>query len=407
MSPTRIFALLLVVGTTSTATAQSWDEVASLPGPGRHHPVTFSLGGYGYAATGTTTTQGISDDFYRYDPIADSWSVLADFPGPDRSYAYGGAFNGKGYLGFGIGAGYLADLWQYDPDTMAWTVLAPLPGSGRTHPAFVITDEGKIFVGMGGGPGGNLKDWWEYDIVDEAWTRKADLPGPARHHPYYFNIGKYAYVGLGHGAGAFRDFYRFDPDNNTWTRLIDFPGEGRVGGTQFSFGSAGYIASGLDAGDQPLDTGEFWTYQPTDDSWTQLTPHPGSARWAPGTFIIDFTVYLVAGESTVQMERNMWKYDLVAPASTHDDGAMSGEPSFILYPNPVTHGEIQLLDLSPVFDEATVSIMNLDGRRLMDLQVSSPSATIQVPRDLAAGTYYLAYSLRNGTTHTRQIVVLQ
>ena len=126
----------------------------------------------------------------------------------------------------------------------------------------------------------------------------------------------------------------------------------------------------------------------------------------PGTFVIDFTVYLVAGESTVQMERDMWKFDLIAPAGT-DEAAIDGEPSFILYPNPVTHREINLLDLSPVFDEATVDIMDVDGRRLTELRVSSPSATIQIPRHLAAGRYYLSYSLRNGTRHTRQIVVLQ
>ena len=45
---------------------------------------------------------------------------------------------------------------EYDPVSEQWTQLASLPASGRMHPAFVITDEGKLFVGMGNA-GGNFR----------------------------------------------------------------------------------------------------------------------------------------------------------------------------------------------------------------------------------------------------------
>ena len=57
----------------------------------------------------------------------------------------------------------------------------------------------------------------------------------------------------------------------------------------------GYILSGDGDDHGPLDTGEFWEYDPLNDNWTQLTSHPGGARWAPGSFVIDCDVYLTSG----------------------------------------------------------------------------------------------------------------
>jgi N-acetylneuraminic acid mutarotase len=401
MATKIMLAVLLVLAFTSSTFAQTWDPAASMPGIGRHHPVSFSLNGFGYAVTGTTTQSGVSDDFYRYDPIADSWDVLPDFPGADRSYSYGGVFNGKGYLGFGFGGTYLADLWEYDPVSGQWTQLASLPASGRMHPAFVITDEGKIFVGMGNA-GGNFRDWWEYEIATNVWTQKANLPGGARHHPFYFNIGKYPYVGFGHGTVVYKDLYRFDPDNNTWTRMADFPGEARVAGTQFSYEGKGYILSGQGQDEQNLDTGEFWEYIPTEDRWVALPPHPGSGRWAPGNFLIGHTLYLMAGESNTQMEHDVWKFDM-ATTSDAVDLAPEKDVSFTLYPNPVTGRLLHLNGLPASQDIATIQVIGVDGRRICELE--SPSVTIRIPDRLAPGQYFLSVSMGNGARHARRITV--
>ncbi len=78
--------------------------------------------------------------------------------------------------------------------------------------------------------------------------------------------------------------------------MNDFPGESRVAGTQFSHDGYGYILSGDGDDHDYLETGEFWQYNPADDSWSQLPSHPGLSRWAPGSFIIDGKVYLVQGQ---------------------------------------------------------------------------------------------------------------
>lgn len=398
-----MLAVFLVLAFSSSLLAQTWDPATSMPGLGRHHPVTFTINGSGYAATGTTTQSGVSDDFYRYNPIADSWDVLPDFPGADRSYAYGGAFNGKGYLGFGLGGTYLADMWEYDPVSQQWTQLASLPASGRMHPAFVITDEGKIFVGMGNAAG-NFRDWWEYNIASNVWTQKANLPGSARHHPYYFNIGKYPYVGFGHGAIVYKDLYRFDPDTNTWTRMADFPGEARVAGAQFSYGGKGYILSGQGQDELNLDTGEFWQYIPTEDRWVVLPPHPGSGRWAPGTFLIGQTLYCMAGESNTQLERDMWKFDMTTTSDV-DHLTLEMDFPFTVSPNPVTGRLLRLDGLPAAHDVAAVQLLGIDGRRICELQGSS--TTIQIPDRIAPGQYFVSFAMGNGTRHSRRITVVR
>ncbi len=194
---TILFTLLF---TASLLVAQSWETVASLPGgtsDAHHHPVTFSIDGFGYLLTGTVNSVE-SDDFMRYDPITDTWEELPDFPGGARSYAYGTARGSKAYVGFG-GADDVAtnDLWEYDSETETWTELEECPCQSRYHPAFIQLED-KIYVGMGN-YFANYKDWWEYDIPTNTWTEKDDLPGPPRHHPFYFGIDGIAYEGFGHG----------------------------------------------------------------------------------------------------------------------------------------------------------------------------------------------------------------
>ena len=81
-----IYALLLSV---NLAFAQTWEPMASLPGgasDARHHPITFSVDGYGYLLAGDVNGEE-SRDFMRYDALTDTWENLPDFPGAVRSFS--------------------------------------------------------------------------------------------------------------------------------------------------------------------------------------------------------------------------------------------------------------------------------------------------------------------------------
>ena len=285
--------------------SQSWVQHSIFPFQGVHHPITFSYGQFGFVVAGSNT-----DHVYKYDENNGNWSQLSDFPGGGRGYAYGVAVGDKAYIGFGSDPNgmYPTDWWEYNMISDIWTQKANFPNIGRNHPAMVNVGD-KIFIGCGSNNTGNLGDWWEYDISNDVWQQKTDLPANDRHHPFYFGIGNYAYVGFGHGSvigpgsnpnsnsNIYNDFYRYDPSNDSWLQLSDFPSESRVAGTQFSYNGKGYILSGDGDNHGPLDSGEFWEYETSNDSWLQLNSHPGDAIWAPGNFVIDCNVYFLLGQN--------------------------------------------------------------------------------------------------------------
>lgn len=285
--------------------SQNWTQLSNITFSGRHHPITFANDNFGFVISGSYT-----NDAYKYDKSNDTWSSLQNIPFSGRGYAYGVAKGNLAYMGFGNTSSgqYPVDWWQYDMNNDTWYQLADFPGNGRQHPAMVVVND-KIFVGCGGNNNGNLNDWWEYDINNNSWSQKANLPANGRHHPFYFGIDDYAYVGFGHGsypgpgsnssAGVYiyNDVYRYNPNNNTWLQLSNFPSEARVAGTQFSYNGKGYVLSGDGDNHGPLDSGEFWEYDPISDSWNQLPSHPGDAIWAPGCFVSGCNVYFLLGEN--------------------------------------------------------------------------------------------------------------
>ena len=322
--------------------SQSWVQHSIFPFQGVHHPITFSYGQFGFVVAGSNT-----DHVYKYDDNNGNWSQLSDFPGGERGYAYGVAVGDKAYIGFGSNSNgiYPTDWWEYNMISDIWTQKANFPNIGRNHPAMINVGD-KIFIGCGSNNTGNLGDWWEYDIPNDVWQQKIDLPANDRHHPFYFGIGNYAYVGFGHGSvigpgsnpnsnsNIYNDFYRYDPSNDSWLQLTDFPSESRVAGTQFSYNGKGYILSGDGDNHGPLDSGEFWEYETSTDSWLQLNSHPGDAIWAPGNFVIDCNVYFLLGQNNNTAPStyvgNIYQYKLSSDCGCTDSIAENYSPIAII-----------------------------------------------------------------------------
>ncbi len=386
---------------TNLLCAQTWEFMASLPGgesDARHHPVTFSVDGYGYLLMGDVNGEE-ANDFMRYFALTDTWENLPDFPGAARSFSYGTSRGTKAYVGFGGANGVpFDDLWEYDTETEEWTELASCPCDARYHPAFIQLDD-KIYVGLGNNPT-NLNDWWEYDISTDTWSEKDPLPGPTRHHPFYFGIDGIAYVGLGHGTEfvngltIYTDFYKFDPETDEWTQLNDFPGEARVAGTQFDFNGKGYVLSGDGDNHSFMEEGEFWSYEPQSDTWSQLTSHPGSSRWAPGNFIIDNYVYFMCGLSTMQLESDLMRFNLDPLVSTEDEVSTS---AIAVYPNPATNFITFADDIRQFAD---IRLVNSYGQTVKT--IVSNQTTVE---DLPSGMYYLQF-FKNEMMYTQKIMIV-
>jgi len=321
--------------------AQNWEFLGYYPSEGRHHPVTFSNDKFGYVIAGQNSNGEYLNDVLRYDSHDNTWEHLSNFPGLARGYAYGVSDSIFAYLGFGSNNSfYPTDWWRYDMTNDVWSELSSFPYIGRNHPAMILSDN-KIFVGMGSDDDGNMSDWWEYDILNDQWIEKTEFSFGKRHHPFYFSIDNIPYVGFGHGdtqndnIQIYKDFYRYNIDSESWTQLNDFPSEARVAGTQFSYNGKGYVMSGDGDDHGPLDSGELWEYDPDTDSWIALLSHPGGARWAPGSFIIDCNVYLTSGfESQSDTYYNdLLKFQLSHDCGCTDDAALNYDTQALIDDN--------------------------------------------------------------------------
>jgi len=329
------FLLFAFVLFSTTIIAQSWVQQSNSP-IGRHHPISFSLNGKGYAVTGTLISGQPTDDAYEYDPLTDSWTTLANFPGTARSFGIGTVANGKAYLGFGAtNTQYLNDLWSFDGADSSWTQLASCSCSGRRHPAMISIGD-YIYVGLGDDATGDRNDWWMYSITNNSWTQIANLPGPSRHHPFMFNTGGEVFAGLGHGGNVvYKDWYKLDTALNTWSAMNQFPGEARVAGTQFSLNGFGFVLSGDGDNHSWMANGEMWRYNPGTDSWLQLPSHPGRSRWAPGSFVINNDVYFFGGRDRFSnlFPNDLWTFDLTSATVGIDENELALSNTYV-YPNP-------------------------------------------------------------------------
>lgn len=379
-----------------TLFAQSWTQMANAP-LARHHPISFSLNGKGYAVTGSLPS-GVSDDVLEYDPISNTWSTLPDFPGAARSFGIGVVTNGLAYLGFGAtSVQYLNDFWSFDATTGTWTQLASCGCSGRRHPAMIAAGN-KIYLGLGDDATGDLNDWWMYDIPTNTWSQIGSLPGVARHHPFMFNAGGEVFAGLGHSGNVIHDdWYKLDTTLNTWSAVSLFPGEARVAGTQFDWNGFGYVLSGDGDDHSYMQTGEMWQYNPSADSWTQLTPHPGESRWAPGSFVINNDVYFFGGYNrfTNQYPNDLWKFSLGTSVGTEEK-----DVSYLnIYPNPANN----FISWDGNENVSSISVYNAMGQMVIN---SLPNTKQLNTENLKDGLYFVHF-YENSTLLKRTKVIIQ
>lgn len=369
----------------------------------RHHPVTFSIDGYGYMIAGndviTNSKEPTLKDVLRYDPKENEWTHLNDFPGPRRGYSYGLEYQGKGYMGFGVeqdssGWELLDDLWEYDPKTDTWTELSPCPCEARIHPA-LLEVEGVIYMGLGGGSS-NLGDWWAYDISTDTWTEKAQFPGEARHHPFYFGIDSLAYVGFGHGKKVYDDFYSYNPRTDKWKLIPGFPGQARVAGTQFSYDGKGYVLSGQGADHDNMEKGEFWEFDPLEETWDTLPSHPGTGRWAPGSFIIGKDLYLMGGEGALKWG-DLWSYPLDLFTGLEE---MPKSIHLQAFPNPARHQ----LNVYLHADQYQLSLINAVGQVVYSQEVTSKSIPLQLEH-FEPGLYFLRAQTEGLEVPTQRVLI--
>ncbi|HOV12199.1 MAG TPA: T9SS type A sorting domain-containing protein [Bacteroidales bacterium] len=164
-----------------------------------------------------------------------------------------------------------------------WTQKASLPGPGRYGAvSFVIGSKAYICSGTGNDIL-NFQDMWEYDKATDTWTQKANMPGISRRRTNIEVVNGIAYMmgGVHWNGGSgnntiLSDFWSYDPTSDTWTQKADLPFGAFGAGISFSIGSEIYFGIGLDQNQTQQSI--WWMYNTLTDTWTQKTSFPGSTR---------------------------------------------------------------------------------------------------------------------------------
>lgn len=350
----------------------------------RERAVAFSIGEYGYVATGVDTAEVVHKDLWKYNPVDDSWTQLADLPGTARRDAVGFSLNGFGYVGLGIDNEVSvmgikkSDFWKYDPTLNQWDSIAPYPGSGGNgvYSATAFSADNKGFV-CGGkiGPGIYSKQLWEYKPNNNQWIQRADFPGGVRYQLCSFSINDLGYVGMGLNQDVYKkDFYKYNPGSNEWTEIAQFPAMERGGASTFVLNEKGYVCLGTNGGLQ----GDLLEYNPILDAWFLRQSYGGSERKNAISFVINDKAYVGLGKGDSGKKSSMYEYSSNSLAELSNLHSISIQ----CYPNP-SSGLIYF-DLE---EQSEIFLFDVHGK----LQLSQ-MITKNIPLDLTnfpKGVYFL------------------
>ena len=143
----------------------NWQQKADFGGEERYSAVGFGIDGKGYLGTGYVQYDKLENgfkDFWEYDPAADEWTRKADFAGGSRWNAIGFSMGGRGYAGTGTnGQRTQNDFWEYNPAADVWIQRTYFEGSARELAVgFSIGSYG--YIGMGNMSSEIFNDWWKY-----------------------------------------------------------------------------------------------------------------------------------------------------------------------------------------------------------------------------------------------------
>jgi N-acetylneuraminic acid mutarotase len=342
---TLITAIIVCFGVCQVF-ADTWTDKASFPGLWRQDGVGFSIGAKGYFGTGVIwggDGEGSAQffiDFWEYDPATDAWTQKVDFIGGERVNAVGFSIGTKGYIGLGYSDGHPQDVYEYDPGGNTWKKVADFPGTGREKAA-AFSIAGKGYVGTGqcdeGGPFFVYKnDLWEYNPALDSWRQVASFgDGEAEDGRYIavgFSIGNKGYIGTGiNDSDYFKDFWEYDPaigELGAWTKKTDFGGSARQAAVGFSINGKGYIGAGYTGSPTNAPLKDFWAYDPSANTWTQIEDLVGPTRMSAVGFSIDNKGYVGLGYDATYMApdpqlRDLWEYGsscVSKPVKVGDDG---------------------------------------------------------------------------------------
>ncbi len=293
---------------TSTDTSGNWLKRSEFDGNARTEAASFVIGDTAYIGTGYDGTNRYVD-FWAYDPVQNFWTQHAQFPGIARNSAVGFSVGTFGYIGTGYdGVNMLGDIYEFSQATNSWKRKADFAGTPRYDAVgFGINTKGYISTGF---DGGYTKDLWEFTPTggtNGAWVQKVSLGGSKRSGAicWVYNNKAYILTGINNGTEV-SDFWSFDPTAGTWTQLRDIANTSadsydddytdivRDNGVGLVLGAKGYVA----VGENGAYTKKTWEYDFASDLWVRKTPYERSERIGAVAFTVKGRGFIATGKNS-------------------------------------------------------------------------------------------------------------
>ncbi|HSO77855.1 MAG TPA: hypothetical protein VLQ76_04755, partial [Bacteroidales bacterium] len=287
----------------------------------------FDFGEEAYIATGGETGT-YEKQIYRFNPTVSGFDKL---PGSFLSTVLDPAsctLDGKGYVigqrstsSTGIG------FEVFDPETLTWSVLPDYPGTGSVNPC-IIADDSVVYAGCGKEvqPSDYIwyRDFWKYSPVTNSWTKLADCPYNVSFSNHVFTDGRLLFAGFVGTSGP-RYLLEYMPLTNTWNQeeitdenlgywgLWDFKNGAKVSvvnNGKWYLGFGDWYQVNYDnayESTNPDVNNRFYSFDPTDDSWTTISNVAAPPRTFPMAFSIGGKIYI--GGSQIYHYYDFWVYD--------------------------------------------------------------------------------------------------
>ncbi len=194
-----------------------------------------------------------------------------------------------------------------------WTQLSNIGLPGGLANAATFSNSSYGFLCTGNNDVTEFDSLWRFDPLLNSWSRMANFPGASRKNTAYFQIDSIAYVGIGSQGATnyYNDFYAYNMNQNTWSAIANYPGLGRRITFSGSVNGKGYVAGGI-YGSNPLRfASDFWEYDPSANTWTQITTFPLGGRASGISFAYGNEIYFGLGHNGTIDFNDLWAFNTV------------------------------------------------------------------------------------------------
>jgi len=149
------------------------------------------------------------------------------------------------------------------------------------------------------------------------FEKKSSLPGNGRSSAISFVIDGEGYIALGRDATGklLNDCWKYDPTSDSWTEMTSFPDSARVKAIAAVVNGKAYVGLGFSKGNGmnngPGMLKDFWMYSPETPYWTKKADFPSISADACVSFVWNNEIYVGAGFNGLGFSNEFWKYNTV------------------------------------------------------------------------------------------------